>query len=128
VFRTENPLQAEIHYRMAQRGSNLTIVLNNMRLMVILEWWMEVRHFLTQEIPRPPGLNIIDNEATLFFERNKNVSTGIVTRRAPVLDVPDSIFELKINISNCELVVVEKTSIWDTNALILKVFILLFYT
>lgn len=102
--------------------------------MVILDWWMEVRDFLGQEIPQPPEITAIWEE---HLERTKNahhllersrvvsnpvtVSTGIVTRRAPVLDLPDSVFELKINISNCELVAVEKASVWDTNALILKV-------
>lgn len=108
-----------------------------MRLMVILDWWMEVRDFLVQEIPKPSGMASISEVDSLLLGRITNaspllersrglsspvtVSTGIVTRRAPVLDVPDSVFELKINISNCELVAVEKAFIWDTNALILKV-------
>jgi hypothetical protein len=104
---------------------------------LILDWWMEVREFLTQEIPHPPTHLTIEFEnssgqnrgtnASPLLERSRGlsspvtVSTGIVTKRAPVLDVPDSVFELKVNISNCELVAVEKASVWDTNALILKV-------
>jgi vacuolar protein sorting-associated protein 13D len=135
-FHSSVPLQAEIHFRQSGRGSNLTIVMNNMRLMLILDWWMEVREFLTQKILDERqkleeevggGRNVHRlRNASPLLERSRElsspvtVSAGIVTKRAPVLDVPESTFELKINISNCELVVVEKASVWDTNAIILK--------
>lgn len=142
MFHSDIPLQAEIHFRQTQKGSNVTIVLNNMRLMLILDWWIEVKSFLTQEIPDPPKLAQQESKeeilrkqllkhrqrnASPLLERSREllrpvtVSIGIVTKRAPVLDIPESSFELKVNVSNCELVVVENASVWDTNAIILKV-------
>jgi len=129
-------LQAEVHYRQTARGSNLTIVLNNMRLMVVLDWWMEVRAFLSQRIDEDVTFALVpiavsrDLSSSPVLQRSRElsspvtVSAGIVTKRAPVLDIPQSIFELKINVSACELVVVENAAQWDTNALILKVRIL----
>ncbi|ODN01813.1 Vacuolar protein sorting-associated protein 13D [Orchesella cincta] len=136
-FQPKVPLQAEIHYRQTQRGTNVTIVLNNMRLMLILDWWMEVLAFLSQKIvapkphPHQKGLYEKTNAAkqrniSPVLERSKEmsapitVSAGIVTKRAPVLDIPESTFELKMNVSSCELVLVEDPAVWDSNAIILK--------
>ncbi|XP_070561460.1 LOW QUALITY PROTEIN: intermembrane lipid transfer protein VPS13D-like [Ptychodera flava] len=49
-----------------------------------------------------------------------NVSSGIVTKRAPVPEEPDKPFEMKLNITETEFVVVENMACWDTNAVILK--------
>lgn len=140
-FQAKVPLQAEIHYRQTQRGTNVTIVLNNMRLMLILDWWMEVLGFLSQKIlpPKPHPHQEAEEEEkgkrssrhgrtiSPLLERSREqnsnaitVSAGIVTKRAPVLDIPESTFELKMNVSNCELVLVEDPAIWDSNAIILK--------
>lgn len=135
-FPARAPLQAEVHYRQSQKGTNVTIVLNNMRLMLILDWWMEVRDFLSQKIlPPQPHQHQKISEKSLSKQRNISpvlerskeqsapitVSSGIVTKRAPVLDVPESTFELKMNVSSCELVIVENPAIWDSNAIILRV-------
>ena len=48
-------------------------------------------------------------------------STGVMTKH-DLIQEPNKIpFELKLNITDSELVVVENTSIWDTSAVILKV-------
>jgi len=108
-----------------------------------MDWWMEVQLFLSQNIPEPlepdnvfPEVNPNDVSAandkgiknvSPVLLRSKQlmspvtVSAGIVTKRAPVLDIPPTTFELRINVGDCELVVVEDPSIWDTNAVILKV-------
>ena len=134
-FQSNTCLQAELHYRMTPRGSSITVVLNNMRLMLILDWWMELKGFISQRGPVPEYLANRENEepkrertsASPLLKRSRQVaapvtvSAGIVTKRAPILDVPATTFELKLNISNCELVVVEDPSVWDTSAIILKV-------
>lgn len=121
----------------------MTVILNNMRLMVVIDWWMEFHTFLSQAIPPPEDTIQESSEAKyepiagiLMLSRGSSasaliqpsellspvsVSAGIVTKRAPILDVPLTTFELKINISKCELVVIEDPAVWDTNAIILKV-------
>lgn len=48
-------------------------------------------------------------------------STGVMTKHTIIQDQGKIPFELKLNITDSELVVVENTSLWDTNAVILKV-------
>jgi hypothetical protein len=115
--------------------------------MLIVDWWMEVQAFLSQNIPEPPCFDTAgDSDAGVLDEnlcsaagirnvspllsRSKQlmspvtVSAGIVTKRAPVLDIPPTTFELRINVGDCELVAVEDPSVWDSNAVILKVCII----
>ena len=152
TFHSDVLLQAEVHYRSTRKGfhhgSELTIVLNNMRLMLILDWWLEMRSFISQKIANPVLLNLLPQgldgkviklsrkkHFSPLLERSQDmtnpvaVSTGIVTKRAPVLDIPASTFELKMNISDCELIVVGNPAEKDTNAVILKVIkIFILYT
>lgn len=50
-------MQAEIHLRQNVGGSSVSVILNNMRLMVVLDWWMEFHSFLSQEIPLPEEIS-----------------------------------------------------------------------
>lgn len=52
------------------------------------------------------------------------MSTGILTKRADFIEPDPAPFELKLNVTDTEFVVVEDTSSWDTNAVILKVSVL----
>ena len=49
-------LQAEVHYRSTHDVNRFTILLNNMRLMGIFDWWTAVLQFISQstENPNPP--------------------------------------------------------------------------
>ncbi|KAK0083635.1 hypothetical protein PV325_008476 [Microctonus aethiopoides] len=103
---TENRVQAEIHHRKRKNNAATTILLHSMRLTAILDWWEAVKDFLVlnssepepiYELIHPPTVTV-DNETT------ENI-------------LP---FELKLNITDSELVIVEDTSLWDTNAVILK--------
>ena len=49
------------------------------------------------------------------------MSGGIVTKRAPIVEKVEAPFELKLNVTDTELVLVENAAMWDTNAVILKV-------
>ena len=49
------------------------------------------------------------------------LSTGVLTKRAASIEPDPTPFELKLNVTDTEFVVVEDTSAWDTNAVILKV-------
>ncbi|KAJ9601170.1 hypothetical protein L9F63_000690, partial [Diploptera punctata] len=100
-------VQAEVHHRKRRDFSKFTILLNNMRLMAILDWWEAVRDFIMENVDNPHG------------EENNKPAAGVKGRT--VLNVTDEIpYELKLNITDSEVVVVEDTSQWDTNAVILK--------
>ena len=49
-------LQAEVHYRSTQDVNRFTILLNNMRLMGIFDWWTAVLQFISKSTdnPNPP--------------------------------------------------------------------------
>ncbi|XP_060529289.1 intermembrane lipid transfer protein Vps13D isoform X2 [Cylas formicarius] len=100
--RDSDLVQAEIHSRKRQDHTRVTILLHNMRLMVIFDWWDAIREYIFQEI--------------------ENISSspdhkGVSKQRYPP---PKASFELKLNVTNSEFVVVEDSSQWDTNAVILK--------
>lgn len=106
---SSTPLQLEIQYRCKRDQVGLTILLNNMRVMAIFDWFKELSDFLSQPISY--------NNSPLNPIRRNPVNTdqaamGIYD------DSPD--FELKFNITDTELVVVENCAIFDTNAVILK--------
>ncbi|KAL0131079.1 hypothetical protein PUN28_002577 [Cardiocondyla obscurior] len=105
-------VQAEVHHRKRKTYAATTILLHSMRLTAILDWWQAVRDFLLLNSPEPdPILSA--------------VHVSIVNQDA---DSDSAVpFELKINITDSELVVVEDTAILDTNAVILKTTAVLSY-
>ncbi|KAL6266404.1 hypothetical protein P5V15_003257 [Pogonomyrmex californicus] len=112
----QDRVQAEVHHRKRKAYAATTILLHSMRLTAILDWWQAVRDFLLLNSPEPEPIpdavhvSIVNQEAEV-------VDTSAVT-------VP---FELKINITDSELVIVEDTAILDTNAVILKTTAVLSY-
>lgn len=103
----ENHVQAEVHHRRRRNNVATTIILHSMRLTAILDWWEAVKDFLFLNAPEPdPVLGIVPTVV-----RQENDDTNAAS------NVP---FELKLNITDSELVIVENTSLWDTNAVILK--------
>ncbi|XP_042225636.1 vacuolar protein sorting-associated protein 13D-like isoform X3 [Homarus americanus] len=175
--KNNSQLQAEVHYRSTKNVTRFTILLNNMRLMGILDWWWEVLDFIymtpdnpfhkgekngdnsketsgspstvvtpvlfspiltpmhstplhpspqTQspqpqsprsESPAPKERTIRSNTPKL----NPMVeSTGVMTKHAIFQEQNKVPFELKLNITDSELVVVENTAVWDTSAVILR--------
>ena len=65
--RTEkaNWLQAEVHFRATPETNRFTILLNNMRVMGIFDWWIAVLDFIGKNPvnPNPKGLDeILDDE------------------------------------------------------------------
>ena len=121
----DGPVQAEIHHRRRKDYSKATVLLHNMRLMAVLDWWEIIRDFIMENAVVPT-----ENESTSHYSYNLNVpskhnayiagSTGVVTKCPPVIDPEVPPYEFKLNITDSEVVVVEDTSVWDTNAIILK--------
>lgn len=97
-------VQAEVHSRRRNDHTKFTILLNNMRLMAILDWLETVRDYLAQTAEPP-------NEA-LLMSQSKQYGSSEATAVENM--------ELKLNITDSELVVVENMNQWDTNAVILK--------
>ncbi|KYN30792.1 Vacuolar protein sorting-associated protein 13D [Trachymyrmex septentrionalis] len=112
----QDRVQAEVHHRKRKAYSATTILLHSMRLTAILDWWQAVRDFLLLNSPEPdpiPG----------------SVHVSIVNQETEIIDTVATAvpFELKVNITDSELVIVEDTAILDTNAVILKTTAVLSY-
>lgn len=103
---SEGSVQAEVHSRRRKDQQKYTILLNNMRVMAILDWLESSRDFLDQieEIPR---------NVTLVKQRTEE---GTMTAD----ETNTEQMELILNITDSELVFVEKPYQKDTNAVILK--------
>ncbi|KAG8261126.1 hypothetical protein J6590_081168 [Homalodisca vitripennis] len=99
-------VQAQVHHRRLLDMSKFTILLNNMRLMAILDWWETVRDFILENPENPCPVNNV-----LGVNREEKKPSGA---EEPVA------FEMKLNITNSEIVFVEDTSQWDSNSVILK--------
>lgn len=93
-------IQAEIHSRKRQDNTQFTILLTNMRLMMILDWLELARDFILQNEDQPLQLPVAN-------KKEIPVNNG-------------GTFELKLNITDSELVFVESTERFDSNAVILK--------
>ncbi|KAK3881484.1 hypothetical protein Pcinc_014068 [Petrolisthes cinctipes] len=164
--KNSSQLQAEVHFRSTRNVSRFTILLNNMRLMGILDWWMEVLDFIytTPEnpfiqgkdsdaqkegstrsdcmavttpillspvhtpgiIPSPTAQSPRSQSPTRIRSNTPRLnpmveSTGVMTKHTIIMqEETKPPFELKLNITDSELVVVENTAVWDTSAVILK--------
>ncbi|XP_078044296.1 vacuolar protein sorting 13D isoform X1 [Augochlora pura] len=104
----ENRVQAEVHHRRRKANAATTILVHSMRLTAILDWWETVKDFLILNSPEPAP---IVGMAQFYAENNQDNDNNALTT------IP---LELKINITDSELVIVEDTSVADTNAVILK--------
>ncbi|XP_050076311.1 intermembrane lipid transfer protein Vps13D [Anopheles maculipalpis] len=120
-------VQAEIHSRRRKDLTKFTILLNNMRLMAILDWLENARDFILQQEDPPPPLPLladgIDSGGGMMqwgsYDRTIDAGLRNAVQRVPT-PVEDNRMELKLNITDSELVFVEKTDQYDTNAVILK--------
>ena len=127
-------LQAEVHYRSTQEVNRFTILLNNMRLMGIFDWWTAILQFISQstENPNPPQqkeqkiikedlVNLKDDK--IFhssIEEPLYPTAGIVTRRVNTACNKGPVFELKLNITDSELIIVADPSQSDSSTVILR--------
>ncbi|KYQ55282.1 Vacuolar protein sorting-associated protein 13D [Trachymyrmex zeteki] len=112
----QDRVQAEVHHRKRKAYAATTILLHSMRLTAILDWWQAVRDFLLLNSPEPDPIL-------------SSVYVSIVNQETEIIDTAETAvpFELKINITDSELVIVEDTAILDTNAVILKTTAILSY-
>lgn len=104
---SKDMVQAEVHHRKRRDYSKFTILLNSMRLMAILDWWEVVKDFISENAENP-------------FADAVKVDLSVTRTPHDTVDAPVAPYELKLNITASEVVVVEDTSQWDANAVILK--------
>ncbi|XP_074642818.1 intermembrane lipid transfer protein VPS13D-like [Tubulanus polymorphus] len=137
VKTNNNTLQLELHYRSTNDCTRFTILLNNMRLMGIFDWLMQVQDFLLTNPDNPfEKIEVLDplmGKSTVY-QNLKAQTVGvqaaerIVTKRAPIHEKPSDIpFEMKVNITETDIVLVENMAALDTNAVILKMTAVLAY-
>lgn len=96
-------VQAEVHYRKRSDLNKLTVLLNSMRLMAILDWWEIVQNFILDNIVLSTLPTVRLNPASVHVTPQEHLP-----------------FQLKLNVTDSEFVILEDTSQWDTNAVILK--------
>uniref|UniRef100_A0A0P6FFD1 Vacuolar protein sorting-associated protein 13D n=1 Tax=Daphnia magna TaxID=35525 RepID=A0A0P6FFD1_9CRUS len=139
--RREGSLQAEVHYRSTEDFTRFTVVLNNMRLLAVVDWWTLFREFLLHSPDEYRGTNNDKGRnseesdvkphakwtATSTRPSPIIVSTGVISKRAALIDTRKVPVEFKINISDSEVVIIEDTSVRDSSAVILKGTALLTY-
>lgn len=120
-------LQAEIHYRATKDVNRFTILLNNMRMMCIFDWWLTLLAFISKDSPKPGPAPLEEVQerrevarAVDLLEEPLYPTTGVVTRRNPVVLTAGPVFELKLNITDSEVVVVADTGQWESSAVILR--------
>ena len=120
-------LQAEVHYRSTKDVTRFTILLNNMRLMCILDWWLAVLGFISKDCENPRQVcpdDIVEKREIIkmieLTEEPLYPTAGVITRRNPVIQTSGPVFELKLNITDSEVVMVADTSQWDSSSVILR--------
>ncbi|KAF9411175.1 hypothetical protein HW555_009948 [Spodoptera exigua] len=106
-------VQAEVHARKRRDSSAYTILVNNMRLMAVLDWWECANQFIMQPPPPPADPDQAHLEEALCAMRNAASPHPAKAQEEPLM-------ELKLNVTDSQLVLVEDPSVWDTNAVILR--------
>uniref|UniRef100_A0A1I8J3G7 UBA domain-containing protein n=1 Tax=Macrostomum lignano TaxID=282301 RepID=A0A1I8J3G7_9PLAT len=104
-------LHLELHYRSNSISNKFTAVLNNMRLFAVFDWLICTQRFLTTG-PEPPCLPARRAAAQMATQ---HLSFDQV--RSTDSDKPS---ELKLNLSDCEIIFVDRTDSRDANAVILR--------
>ena len=116
-------VQAEIHSRRRKDASKYTVLLNNMRLMAILDWLESVRDFLSQNVeiaandsPQQQQQNYLNRINEMRESQPLSSPVGSSSSKG----AEEHSMELILNITDSELVFVERPNQWNTNAVIFK--------
>ncbi|EDV24211.1 uncharacterized protein TRIADDRAFT_57473 [Trichoplax adhaerens] len=108
-----NTVQAELNYRKTRTATKLLIIFNEVRIICILDWFNELRSFFQAE---DNEMKTVEPIGTPIL----SMGTGIFTRRMAMKYGDTRPTEIKFNLTETELIVVEDASCRDTNAIILK--------
>ncbi|XP_077532737.1 vacuolar protein sorting 13D isoform X2 [Haemaphysalis longicornis] len=116
----EKVLQAEIHYRVTHNTARFTVLLNNMRVMAIFSWISELAEFLSVATEGQLFTQVKHTTETDLHQAHIQGSGRRMTKQWQQQPIPEVPLELKLNMTDTEIVVVEDAAAWDTNAVILK--------
>lgn len=103
-------VQAEVHARRRPGGTAYTVLLNAVRLMAVMDWWDSAIRFLG----RPPSAAV---SCLDMFHSSESVDGK---QSYENMSPKETSLEIKLNITESQVVFVEDASVWDTNAVILK--------
>lgn len=111
-------LQMELHYRTFP--NRLTVLLNNMRLMAVFDWFRQTSSFLALPSAASQTSSSAVNKSTA-----DPTASGLPTLHGSVdhgMGHMNSLMpiQLKVSMTDTEVVVVEDASTFDSNAVILK--------
>lgn len=104
-------VQAEIHHKRRKNIAATTVLVHSMRLTAILDWWEAVKDFLVLNSPESETSNVV---SSVILAQGQENNAGVVPEDEALFT------ELRLNVTDSEIVIVEDTSLWDTNAVILK--------
>eukprot|EP00794_Sanderia_malayensis_P015340 gene15340-16917_t len=128
-------LQFEVHYLDTKDKSHITCLFNRSHIIVVLDFLMETWKFITRreenEFNESNGgrQSPVREELPSQISGDVHLPSGVITKAASVTSKkPDAkTFELKINMTETEIIVVEDCSSKDTAAVILQTTAVLAY-
>ena len=98
-----------------------------MRLMGIFDWWLAVLEFISKSVenPSPNSEDLAREESgarTKVFLQEEPLypSAGVISRRAPLVESEGPVFELNLNITDSEFIIVADASQGDCSTVILR--------
>ncbi|KAK3737381.1 hypothetical protein QZH41_011519 [Actinostola sp. cb2023] len=122
----ENSLQFEVHYRDTCKKTFLTFLFNHSRIVLIMDYLLDTYNFIMCQMfknDEPSNVdtpNADDNDLDCAMY---SPPPGVVTKcevQSPQ-DQHQKTFEMKVNISGTEFVLLENLGTLDTNAVVLKI-------
>ncbi|CAF0789547.1 unnamed protein product [Rotaria sordida] len=108
MLTSKSNMQLEIHLFSTKNDEKYTIVLNHTRILFIIDWLFKLNDFLNSFQQIPIQTNSITSAAASIIQTNKN-------------------FELRLNVNQSELVLVQTTNNQQSNALVLSGIMMLAY-
>ncbi len=100
-------LQLEIHFRSNKISNRYSVLINNCRVIAVFDWLLKVKHFLVSNY---------DSSKEEVLEE-KSFETIDLNETQAAIQNP---IEIKINLNNTDLVLVENTSDPNSQAVILR--------
>ena len=103
-------LQLEIHYRSNKNSNRYSIVFNSCRVIVIFDWLIQVKTFLLTNPSQPD----------VIIDPRKPTTSTTTQLNSVENDKKDDKFEVKLNLTNTDFVIIENQSESNSQALILR--------
>jgi len=130
-------LQLELHYRSNKVSNRYSILINNCRVIAVLDWIVKVKNFLSSNYERDQttlnnnsrpinkqhhqqSVGLDDILDKLFLNRIFDFLRLFTIKKESSSQVAQQPIEIKLNLTNTDLVLVEKTNDFNSQAVILR--------